>query len=85
VYMPKAPLNPFNFSDPVSNRLYYTGLRAADPPKYWKQLWQRTVTQAFFINICSTDAIRYFNSKRITGVKFANWLSPFSAYWAPAW
>jgi peptide/nickel transport system substrate-binding protein len=62
VFRPAEPVNP------QVDRLFYTGLKAKDAVKLWKQLWGITVTDAWFLPIVTTDNL-YFASKSVGGLQ----------------
>lgn len=81
---PKALLNQHGWDDPVIDNLWLTGQRAKNPPDFWKQMSDRTVTQADFLPLYTYENI-YYASKHVGGVRVtaAEPVAPFATNWFP--
>jgi peptide/nickel transport system substrate-binding protein len=56
--------------DAASSRLYYKGLKSADPVPSFQAMWARATEQGFFIPVCTLPAV-YFASPKIAGMNVA--------------
>lgn len=68
-----GPTSSFKGGQPVNpkvDRLYYTGLKAKDSSKYWKQMWGLVTTDAWWLPTATSDAI-WLASKSLDGVKMS--------------
>jgi peptide/nickel transport system substrate-binding protein len=77
---PGALLTPGVPRDAKTYRLYYAGLRASDPSKYWTAMWARMTTQALYLPIASGDNIMYA-TRSLGGVHMG--VRPYS--WPTEW
>jgi hypothetical protein len=58
-------------NDPTLYRLYYTGLKSSNPAVYWKQMWKRVTTQAYYLPLYAAPYIVYI-AKTIGGARMSN-------------
>jgi peptide/nickel transport system substrate-binding protein len=65
-----SAFRPGNPVDPQVDRLYYPGLKSSNPTKYWKQMWARITTNAWFLPLASTSNLIYA-SKSLTGIEMS--------------
>jgi peptide/nickel transport system substrate-binding protein len=54
-------------SDQTSSRIFYKGLKSANPIPAYQQLWARATEEAFFVPICTLPLV-YFASPKIAGI-----------------
>lgn len=79
---PTGGLNPFGADDPVMNDLFEKGARSSDPTRFWKQMGQRTVTEAYFLPVFNSP-IFYYVSDKVQGVELTK--ERPSQTWATEW
>jgi hypothetical protein len=70
----------------VAARLYYAGLRAPNPSKYWKPLWERMTKRAYYVPVVVYDYSYFYNPKTVKGIAIsqARGAQTFVTEWSPA-
>jgi peptide/nickel transport system substrate-binding protein len=67
IYFRPGGLFNYGWQDPVMVKLWLKGQRAKDPTKYWQQMSDRSVTQAYLIPIFSEALFSISDPKKISG------------------
>jgi len=71
-------------NDATVHRLYYGGLKDANPYVKWKQMWRRVTTQAYYVPLVTGPSMMFY-SKSIGGVAIskARFGVPLPTEWFP--